>query len=44
MNWESTKLDWAGDTCILLTDRDTRNSIILTGYEIRMLIKEWGKK
>ena len=42
MTWDSTKLNWTGDDIILLTRREDRESIILTSYEVRMLIKEWA--
>jgi hypothetical protein len=40
----STKFVWAGEDCILLSDKDTKPIAILKVYEVRELIKEWEKK
>ena len=39
-----TKIRWAGEDCILITnDINPREPIvILTGYDLRKLKKEWG--
>ena len=38
-----TKIRWAGTDCILITARGTRQSMILTKYEIEELVKEFVK-
>ena len=43
-NLDFTKIRWAGDNCILITARDTRQAIILSSYEIECLNKEFEKK
>ena len=42
-NLDFTKIKWAGDNCVLITARDTRQAIILTEYEIRQLNEELKK-
>ena len=43
-NLDFTKIKWAGDDCILITARDTRQAIILTRYEIEQINKELKKE
>ena len=38
-NFDFTKIKWAGEICILITDRMTREAIILTKHEIENLNK-----
>jgi hypothetical protein len=42
-NLDFTKIKWAGTDCILITARHTRQTIILTKYEIKEMIKELEK-
>ena len=38
-NFDFTKIKWAGEICILITDRMTREAIIFTKHEIENLNK-----
>ena len=43
-NLDFTKIRWAGYDCILITARDTRQSVILTKYEIKQLNEKFKEK